>query len=136
DRPVFVYNHGVISKENVPANRARSSYLHPIYGLDGEVLTDDFPKDHYHHRGLFWAWPHVIVGKQEVDLWMLKGIRHEFGKWLRRDAKKESATLGAHNGWFMGDRKVVDEQVWLRVLPADEKGRAIDVELVWTPLNE
>src|SRR5687767_7565410 len=66
NRPVLVYNHGVISREGVPADRARSSYVHPIYGLDGEVLTDDFPKDHYHHRGLFWAWPHVKVGNQEV----------------------------------------------------------------------
>jgi hypothetical protein len=63
-RPVFVYNHGVMSRTNVPADRARSSYMHPLYGLDCEVLTDDFPKDHYHHRGLFWAWPHVRIGDQ------------------------------------------------------------------------
>ena len=55
DRPVLVYNHGVLSKAGVPADRNRSTYVHPLYGLDGEVLTDDFPKDHYHHRGLFWA---------------------------------------------------------------------------------
>ena len=46
DKPVLVYNHGVLLKPGVPANRARSTYLHPLYGLDGEVLTDDFPKDH------------------------------------------------------------------------------------------
>ncbi|MGZ8921068.1 MAG: DUF6807 family protein, partial [Limisphaerales bacterium] len=57
--PVLVYNHGVIHRAGVPTDRARSTYIHPLYGLDGEVLTDDFPKDHYHHRGLFWAWPHV-----------------------------------------------------------------------------
>src|SRR5690242_10439063 len=82
DRAVLVYNHGILTSTNTPADRARSSYVHPIYGLDGEVLTDDFPKDHYHHRGLFWSWPHVKVGDQEVDLWMLKGIRHEFARWL------------------------------------------------------
>ena len=59
DRPVLVYNHGVISRTNVPADRARSSYVHPLYGLEGEVLTDDFPVDHFHHRGLFWAWPRM-----------------------------------------------------------------------------
>lgn len=135
-RPVFVYNHGIISRTNVPADRARSSYVHPIYDLEGEVLTDDFPKDHYHHRGLFWAWPHVRIGDEEFDLWMLKGIRHQFGRWLMREAGKSAAVLGVENGWFVGNRKVVEEQVWLRVLPAFEEGRAIDVELVLTPLKE
>lgn len=136
DRPVLVYNHGVIGRTNVPADRARSSYVHPIYGLDGEVLTDDFPKDHYHHRGLFWAWPHVKIGTQESDLWMLKGIRTQFERWLRQDANNSTAVLGVQNGWFIGDRKVVDEQVWLRVWPATNDGQAIDVELTLTPLHE
>ncbi|MBA4149762.1 MAG: PmoA family protein [Verrucomicrobia bacterium] len=135
-RPVLVYNHGVISKADVAADRARSSYIHPIYGLDGEVLTDDFPKDHFHHRGLFWSWPHVKVGDKQTDLWMLKGIRHEFGRWLSRDAGEKSAVLGVQNGWFIGERKVVDEQVWLRVLPATAEGQALDVELVWIPIDE
>src|SRR5688572_23793673 len=56
-RPVFVYNHGKIQEPAAPAARPRSTYVHPIYGLDGEVLTDDFPKDHDYHRGLFWGWP-------------------------------------------------------------------------------
>ena len=30
----------------------RSNYVHPLYGLDGEVLTEDFPEDHRHHRGV------------------------------------------------------------------------------------
>ncbi len=136
DQPVLVYNHGVITSTNAPANRARSSYVHPIYGLDGEVITDDFPKDHYHHRGLFWSWPHVKVGGQETDLWMLTGIRHRFERWLGRKATSTQAKLGVQNGWFIGDRKVVDEKVWLQVSPATADGRAIDVELTWTPLKE
>ena len=77
---------------HVPADRARSSYVHPLYGLDGEVITDDFPKDHYHHRGLFWAWPHVRVGTEETDLWMLKGIRQQFERWLGREAMSTRQT--------------------------------------------
>jgi hypothetical protein len=134
--PVLVYNFGVISRTNVPADRARSSYVHPLYGLEGEVLTDDFPKDHYHHRGLFWAWPHVRVGEREADLWLLKGIRHQFDHWLRRDAGNTAAVLGVQNGWWMDGRKVVDEQAWLRVWPATDEGRAIDLELVLTPVKE
>lgn len=137
DRPVFVYNHGVMQPPaGVPADRARSSYVHPLYGFDGEVLTDDFPKDHYHHRGLFWSWPHVRIGDQHYDLWMLKGIEHRFERWLAREAGGTNATLGVENGWFVGNRKVVREQVWIRAAPASRDERALDVELTWVPLTE
>ncbi|MFO0909036.1 MAG: DUF6807 family protein, partial [Isosphaeraceae bacterium] len=99
DRPVLVYNHGTTLKQGVPKDRARSGYVHPIYGLDGEVITDDFPRDHYHHRGLFWAWPHNTVNGREVDLWALQGVRNEFERWLRREAGPEGATLGVKNAW-------------------------------------
>lgn len=135
--PVFVYNHGIIQPPpGVPADRARSSYVHPIYGLDGEVLTDDFPKDHYHHRGLFWAWPHVRIGAQHYDLWMLKGIEHRFGRWLARDAGAGGATLGVENSWFVGERKVMEEQVWLRAAPTTKDVRTLDVDLTWKPIGE
>jgi hypothetical protein len=134
-RPVLVYNHGVMSKAGVPADRNRSSYVHPIYGLDGEVLTDDFPRDHYHHRGLFWSWPHVKIDGQEYDLWALKGIAHRFEKWLAKTAGASAAVLGVENGWYVGDRKVVQERVWLRVFPATDNGQILVVELFWIPLD-
>jgi hypothetical protein len=134
-RPVFIYNHGVIRKQGVPADRARSTYLHPVYGLDGEVLTDDFPKDHYHHRGLFWAWPHVKTGGKEYDLWMLKGVEQRFERWLARDAA-QTALLKVENGWYAGSTRIMHEQVTLRVSPARADSRAIDIELVLTPLEE
>ena len=136
DRPVFVYNHGILHQPGVPADRARSTYVHPLYGLDGEVLTDDFPKDHYHHRGLFWAWPHVRIGEQHYDLWMLKGIEQRFERWLARDAGAGGATLGVENGWFVGDRKVAQERVWLRASPSGPDERVLDIEFTWVPLGE
>ncbi len=137
DKPVLVYNHGVIaSPPGVPADQARSSYVHPIYGLDGEVLTDDFPEDHYHHRGLFWSWPHVQVGGQHHDLWMLKGIRHQFEKWLDRKADKTAAVLGVENGWYVGTNKVMRERIRLRVYPAAADSRAMDVDCEWTPVGQ
>lgn len=135
-RPVLVYNHGIISKEGVPVDRARSSYIHPLYGLDGETLTDDFPKDHHHHRGLFWAWPHVRIGDQHFDLWMLKGIEHRFQQWLARDANSNGATLGVENGWLVGRRKVMREEVRIRVGPSRSDERSLDFELTWTALDQ
>jgi hypothetical protein len=45
---------------------SRANYIHPLYGLDGEVLTEDFPADHLHHRGIFWAWHQVWLGDKRV----------------------------------------------------------------------
>jgi hypothetical protein len=135
-KPVLVYNHGVMLQPGVPTDRARSTYIHPLYGLDGEVLTDDFPKDHYHHRGLFWAWPHVRIGGMHYDLWMLEGIKQRFVRWITRDARPDGATLGVENGWFVGEKKVMREEIRLHVLHASANERAIDMEFTWSPLSE
>ena len=134
--PVLVYNYGVISKAGVPADRARSTYVHPIYGLDGEVLTDDFPEDHYHHRGLFWAWPHVTIEGKGYDLWMLTGIQQKFVRWLGRDASREKAVLGVENGWYVGTEKVVEEKVWLTAYPASSNERVLDLDFTWFPVTK
>ncbi len=136
DRPVFVYNHGVLRKAGVPEDRARSSYVHPLYGIDGEVLTDDFPKDHYHHRGLFWAWPHVKSGGKEYDIWTLKGAEQRFERWIKKEAGPKEAVLSVENGWYAGSRKLAREDVTFRVHPAETDSRAIDVELIVTPVDE
>jgi Methane oxygenase PmoA len=70
---------------------ARSNYFHPLYDLDGNVVTEDFPKDHIHHRGIFWAWHQVrINGKTVQDQWV---NRDSF--WMVRDAKIESDARSA-----------------------------------------
>lgn len=140
DQPILVYNHGVITPPaGVAADRARSTYVHPLYGLDGEILTDDFPADHHHHRGLFWAWPHVTVGnQQEVDLWAINGVVQKFEKWLDRQVADDKATLAVQNGWYIGDRKIVDETVRLTVhrKDADGQARSIDLDFSWIPIEE
>ena len=70
---------------------ARSNYFHPLYDLDGNVLTEDFPKDHIHHRGIFWAWHQVrIDGKTVQDQWV---NRDSF--WNVQDARIDSDARSA-----------------------------------------
>lgn len=132
DRPVCVYNHGTRQHPAAPADRWRSSYVHPLYGLDGEVLTDDFPRDHYHHRGLFWAWPHVVVDGREYDLWTLHGVRQQFERWQEQAVAAERAVLAVENGWYLGDRRIVKEEVRLVVAAANGERREIDLQLKLT----
>lgn len=136
DRAVLVYNHGAIGNPNAPSARDHSAYLHPIYGLDGEVLTDDFPKDHIYHRGLYWAWSHIKIGGAEYDSWTVRGIRTEFQRWVSRKTSASNAVLSAENGWFVGEKQVMREQLSIAVHPASAESRSIDVELTWTPTDQ
>lgn len=128
-RPVFTYNWGDQLKEGVPADRTRSCYVHPLVGLDGEVLTDDFPADHHHHRGVFWTWQRMKAAGQDVDLWTIRGIRQHFGAWVGREAGPEQAALAVANEWHVGETTVARETVRLAAHKADAAGRAIDVEV-------
>jgi Family of unknown function (DUF6807) len=136
DRPILVYNHGVRSKKGNPPPQSHRSYIHPLYGLDGEVLTDDFPTDHLHHRGIFWAWPHVTVDGKERDLWIQSGIDDRFDHWTRQKTEQEQALLGVENLWYADGRPVMREQLLVRVHRILDQGRAIDLDLTWTPIDK
>jgi hypothetical protein len=136
--PVFVYNYGEITDEKVPATdirRTRACYVHPVWGLQGEVLTDDFPKDHYHHHGIFWAWPHVGIGDKEYDLWMYKNIKQKFVRWICRQSGPAGAVLAVENGWFADGKKVMIERCWIRTFLADQQSRSIDFQFVFIPVD-
>ena len=135
-RPVFVYNFGEVASATAPTAPKHSAYLHPIYGLDGEVLTDDFPKDHVYHRGLYWAWSHIKVNGQDYDSWSLRGIRYQFQSWLRQEAKTNVAILDVENGWFVGEKQIVRENVFIETHVSTGEGRSIDIELTWTPIDQ
>ncbi|NHE58690.1 DUF6807 family protein [Cyclobacterium plantarum] len=53
----------------------RANYIHPLYDTDGEVVTEDFPADHPHHRGIFWTWHQLWVRDQRAaDPWVCENI--------------------------------------------------------------
>lgn len=135
-KPVLVYNHGLISRPGVPARYNRACYVHPLYGLDGEVLTDDFPRDHRHHRGVFWAWPHIKIEGKEYNSWIPSGITDRHLEWLRREALDDRAIIETRNGWFVGEKKVMDEHLLIIVHRATADSRAIDFTLTWTPTDK
>jgi len=136
ERPVFVYNHGMISKEGVPARYNRSNYIHPLYGLDGEALTDDFPRDHRHHRGIFWAWPGIRIGGKNYNSWIPSGFRYKFERWVRRDAGRQWANLEVESGWYVGEKKVVEERLRVLAHAATAASRSIDFEFTWAATDE
>ena len=130
-KPVFSYNFGMQLPEGVEPDRKRSSYVYPIYDLNGINVFDDFPADHYHHRGLSWMWPKMIAGQDTISTWDIQGVHQVFEKWLGKHVGPVCATFGVKNSWQLKDRQIVDEYVWLRVFKASDIGRVIDISLTF-----
>ena len=123
-KPVLVYHDTVQLPDGVPADRARCCYVHPIYTPGGVVVTDDFPKDHYHHRGVFWSWPVVKTPDGTWDLWMIRGIRHR-----PVSTTSKGMTINAVNEWVAGERAIVRERVTITAQPVRGSSRDVDFEL-------
>jgi hypothetical protein len=128
-KPVYVYNYGMVLAPGYPETVRRSTYLHPVYLPDGTVVTDDFNRDHPHHRGIFWAWEVVEVGGKTNDLWTVRGFREKFVRWLARETTAEHARLQVENGWYDGDRKFVNEIAEVVTPPATKDRRILDFTL-------
>ncbi|MDT0677649.1 DUF6807 family protein [Autumnicola musiva] len=79
---------------------ARTNYIHPLYGLQGEVLTEDFPDDHLHHHGIFWAWHQLYArGERIADPWMNENIRWKIIK-TETEVKEKEAILASEVLWI------------------------------------
>jgi hypothetical protein len=139
-KPVLVYHYALVTPpDGVAAHYRRACYIHPLYGLDGEVMTEDFPKDHYHHRGVFWAWPLCTVGSKPMDVWALDKVRQVHEKWVTRDADDQHAEIAAENGWVFDDapdQPQVREHIRFTVHPEADNARALDFELRFENLSK
>lgn len=136
--PVLDYRYGDQLPAGLDAKQVRSCYIHPLYSLDGEPLTSDFPADHLHHHGLFWTWPAVVVRGAATQTWhpAEPSLRQHFVKWVEREVTGAGARLVVENTWKLGEAEdVAEETVSFFVHGASRFGRAIDVEIVLRPLG-
>jgi hypothetical protein len=133
-KPVFVYNYAPVDPpEGVDAHFRRANYLHPLYSPGGAVVTEDFPKDHYHHRGVFWAWPNCSVKGRKLNVWELATGRSVFKEWIHNDASRKQIRVEAHSLWKFDDDGVapIDERVSMTVHAVEKRQRAIDFALTF-----
>jgi hypothetical protein len=132
--PALVYNYGPQLKPGAPEDRRRCCYIFPVYTPAGVSMLDDFPQDHWHHRGLFWAWPVVETGGKKYDLWMNMTVKDASTKRPAVSASANRARMEAENFWQVDGRDIVRENVRLDVFPAQANARELEVEIAWTAL--
>jgi hypothetical protein len=136
--PVLTYRF----KDNLPPGldpkQVRSCYVHPLYSLDGEPLSADFPPDHLHHHGLFWTWPAATVRGFATQTWhpAEPSLRQHFVRWADRAADRDGVRLVVECAWKLGENeKVVEETVTLVIHGASPLGRAIDISIGLRPVG-
>lgn len=47
----------------------RGGYIHPLLTPGGKLVTDDYPPNHIHHHGVWWAWTHTEFQNRQPDFW-------------------------------------------------------------------
>lgn len=113
----------------------RSDYIYPLYGFHGEPLTADYPKDHMHHRSLWWSWCEVRQKDKIGDLWAVCKIRAYPVKIAQMEAGDGPAVLQAVNTWRFDDDPagVLTETTTIRAAQTTgapgARSRTVDVDV-------
>lgn len=115
-----------------------NNYIHPLYGLNGEILTEEFPIDHPYHRGIYWAWHQIYAGEASIgDSWVMKDVRFEV-KTAKAEIRKGTARILLEADWissgFRNGETFLIEQTSITVLPVKNGKRIIDVSIELKPL--
>jgi len=107
----------------------------PLYGPAGEVLTADYPKDHPHHRGIYWAWPEVWFKGKAHDLHALQGVYARPVRLVRAEGGPTVAVVEAESRWMWEDKDpIVSERTIIRAHEQANGHRAIDLEFTFLAL--
>jgi hypothetical protein len=134
-KPALVYNYGPQLKPSAPENRRRCCYIFPLNTPAGVSMLDDFPSDHWHHRGLFWAWPVVETEGKKYDLWMNMTVKDHSAKPPIVVSSAKQARMETENFWQIEGRDIVREDVRVTAFPTQANARELQVELTWLALK-
>ncbi len=145
-RPILRYNYATIDHPELLSQVAegsrkyavaRSDYIHPLYGFNGEELTRDWPVDHPHQRGIYWAWPEVDWRGDRGDLHALQKVfARPTGKWACASGSV-FAQVQAENLWhWEGGPAIVRELAVIRAYRSTADCRVVDLEFTFEAIDD
>ena len=133
--PVLFYQS---VQKTVDGKYARAGFIHPLYDLSGRIISDDAPKDHPYHRGIFWAWHQVIVNRKKIaDGWMSDNLSY---KPLQTEVKTNNnvAVLSSVMTWNSKINNTIapiaKQKTWVTVFRSEPHYRILDFRILLTPL--
>jgi Methane oxygenase PmoA len=133
--PVFFYQR---KPKSLTGQYICTNYLHPLYSINGDILTEEFPPDHPYHRGIFWTWHQLYVDNNSLgDGWINEGISQDV---LNVQIKKsiDRAQFNLEVMWksstFQNGKPFMDEHTTIIVHQLQSNIRKIDFEITLKPL--
>jgi hypothetical protein len=132
---VFVYRK---MPNSLTGQYVCNNYIHPLYNLHGDVMTEEFPPDHPYHRGIFWAWHQLYAdGKRLGDGWTNDSISQDVAE-VKSETLEDRVMLKLNVLWkskVYGDGKpFMDEKTTITVHKLDSGLRKIDFEIRLTAM--
>ena len=120
---------------------SRCNYIHPLYGSDGTRLTEDFPADHLHHRGVFWAWHQILINNEAIsDGWELKNLEQKVSSFefkLLKGIGVINTTVDWKSPlWKDGKTPYLQEKTTISMYPKTGNYRRIDFEIHLNALTD
>ncbi len=131
--PVYFYRKE--PKKSTTGDYNCNNYLHPLYNLKGDTLTEEFPADHPYHTGIFWTWHQLYQNNRNLgDGWVWEGISKDVIS-ANTETDETSATLKLDVLWksdtLTGDDKsFLDEYTTIIVHQAESGVRKIDFTII------
>jgi len=140
--PILFYQR---APRSIQGAYTRNNYIHPLWNLDGAVLTEDGPEDHPHQRGIYWTWHQVYSdGIRMGDAWECKNFLWDIQLVDVHKNLDGSQTLTASLFWKSPAAvdengqmvPFVREKTNITVYLAADKYRQIDFEISLTALTK
>lgn len=118
----------------------RNNYIHPLYNLKGEVITEDFPEDHPYHRGVYWAWHQIYVEDSLVsDSWSLDNFNSSITNSIA-EIKGNAVLVQLTSEWsspkYAHGEPYLREETQFTIYKLTDDFRMIDVKIALNPLVE
>jgi len=135
--PVLFYQ---MSPKSQNGKYERSDYVHPLYSLKGNVMTEDFPPDHPFHHGIYSAWHQILINDSTIgDGWVGDNV-----SWEVEDAKAtdhgNAVMIESKVVWrssIKGQREpIVREESKITVHESDDRMRIIDFDVDVYPMKD
>jgi hypothetical protein len=69
-KPVLTYNHAKtkLPEKYDPAYQ-RGGYIYPVLSPSGKRVVEDYPPNHKHHHGIWFAWTKTSFDGRKPDFW-------------------------------------------------------------------
>ncbi|VAW19744.1 hypothetical protein MNBD_BACTEROID01-1818 [hydrothermal vent metagenome] len=128
--PVFFYQQ---AQKTLGGEYVCNNYIHPLYNLVGDTLTEESPADHLYHRGIFWAWHQIYINGQSIgDGWIMENISQEVAG-LTTKIEGGSAILDVKVLWespnFNDNSAFIEEHTTIRVHKRRPDIRLVDFKI-------